>query len=97
VGTVVFGDFEWDEQKAESNTRKHGVTFVEAASVFLDLDYLLVADGTAPDRLVALGFSALARVLIVVHCERAERVRIISARRATSRERMTYERRRTRP
>lgn len=97
MSTVVFGDFEWDEEKATENLRKHGVTFEEAATVFLDLDYLLVADPTEPDRFVALGFSALARLLVVVHCERGERVRIISARRATSRERMTYEERREQP
>ena len=94
MGTVVFGDFEWDEQKAAANRSKHGVSFEEAASVFLDLDYLLVADALEPDRFVALGFSAFARFLVVVHCERVERIRIISARRATSRERVTYERRR---
>jgi uncharacterized DUF497 family protein len=94
VGTVVFGDFEWDEQKAAANSRNHGVTFEEAASVFLDLDYLLVTDASHEDRFIALGFSALARLLFVVHCERGERVRIISARRATQGERVMYERRR---
>ncbi len=94
---MVFGDFEWDEHKATHNERKHGVSFEEAASVFLDLDYLLVTDSTGPDRFVALGFSALARLLVVVHCERGERVRIISARRATTRERMRYEQRREQP
>lgn len=90
---MVFGDFEWDERKAAANLEKHGVSFEEAASVFLDLDYVLVRDPSHPDRFTALGFSALARVLVVVHGERGERVRIISARSATRRERVTYERR----
>jgi hypothetical protein len=94
VATVTFGDFEWDSEKAALNTAKHGVTFEEAVTVFLDLDYLLVRDALAPERFVAIGQSSQARILFVVHCERAERLRIISARRATRRERETYERRR---
>jgi uncharacterized DUF497 family protein len=94
VATVVFGDFEWDEAKARSNREKHGVSFEEAVSVFLDLDYLLIQDRSHQDRFVALGFSSLARLLVVVHCERGERIRLISARRATRHERTTYEQRR---
>jgi len=94
VATAVFGDFEWDEQKAAENVRKHGVSFEEAASVFLDLDYLLTADVADAERFVALGYSSLARMLVVVHCERHSRVRIISARPATRMERDTYDRRR---
>jgi len=94
VATVTFGDFEWDVEKATANAAKHGVTFEEAVTVFLDLDYLLVRDAVVPGRFVAIGMSSRARVLFVVHCERGERVRIISARRATRRERDTYERRR---
>jgi uncharacterized protein len=94
VATVTFGDFEWDTDKATANAAKHGVTFDEAVTVFLDLDYLLVRDALAPERFVAIGVSSQARVLFVVHCERGERLRIISARRATRRERETYERRR---
>ncbi len=96
MATKVFGDFEWDEAKARPNLTKHGVSFEEAASVFLDIDYLLVPDRTHPDRFVALGYSTLARLLVVVHGERGERIRIISARRATRRERRGYEDRRTR-
>lgn len=94
MATVTFGDFEWDSEKAELNAAKHGVTFEEAVTVFLDLDYLLVRDTLAPERFVAMGLSSRARILFVVHCERAERLRIIGARRATRRERETYERRR---
>ena len=90
MGDVFFGDFEWDAEKAASNLRKHGVSFEEAASVFSDLNYVLVADSASPDRYVALGYSSLARLVIVVHCERAERLRIISARRATHLESKEY-------
>ena len=94
MATVVFGDFEWDEEKARLNREKHGVSFEEAASVFLDLDYCLIRDRLHEDRFVALGFSGFARLLFVVHCERGERIRLLSARRATQRERRTYEQRR---
>lgn len=94
MATVTFGDFEWDADKAAANAAKHGVTFEDAVTVFLDLDYLLVRDEAEPERFVAIGISSQARILFVVHCERGERLRIISARRATRRERETYERRR---
>jgi uncharacterized DUF497 family protein len=94
VATVTFGDFEWDADKATANAAKHGVPFEEAVTVFLDLDYLLIRDAVVPERFVALGVSKLAQVLFVVHCERGEKVRIISARRATRREREIYDRRR---
>ena len=93
VATVTFGDFEWDADKAAANLAKHGVTFEEAVTVFLDLDYLLVRDDLEPDRFVAIGMSSQARVLFVVHCEKGETLRIISARRATRLEREAYERR----
>ena len=89
--TVTFGDFEWDADKANANAVKHGVAFEEAVTVFLDLDYLLISDAAEPDRFVAMGMSKQARVLFVVHCERVEKIRIISARCATRQERETYE------
>jgi uncharacterized DUF497 family protein len=94
VPTVAFGDFEWDSDKAAANAAKHGVTFEEATTVFLDLDYLLIRDALERERFVAIGMSSQARILLVVHCERGQTLRIISARRATRRERETYERRR---
>ena len=78
---MTFGDFEWDADKAAANLAKHGITFEEAATIFLDLDYLLLPDAAEPERFMAIG------------CERGEKIRIISARRATRRERETYERR----
>ena len=95
MATVIFGDFEWNSEKAETNREKHGVTFEEATTVFLDLNYELVGDPTNPERVIALGYSSLARMLFVVHCERGERVRIISARKASRTERNNYETRRS--
>jgi uncharacterized protein len=97
MATVGFGDFEWDEDRARSNLEKHGVSFEEASSVFLDPYFLATDDPTANDRFIALGFSRLARLLFVVHLERGEKVRLISARRASRSERRTYEQRRKDP
>ena len=95
--TVIHGDFEWDADKAAANFQKHAFSFEEATTVFLDLDYLVTRDSTSSERFLALGFSNQARLLIVVHVEPQDRVRIISARRATKTERHTYEQRRPEP
>jgi uncharacterized DUF497 family protein len=92
--TVVYGDFEWDADKAAANLAKHGVSFEEASTVFGDPCYILRADDRHPDTFLALGLSGLARLLMVVHVERGLRVRIISARMATKSEAQEYERRR---
>lgn len=89
--------FEWDTDKADSNLQKHGVSFDEAAGVFWDEHGLLIADpdhSDHEDRFILLGISERLRVLVVVHCERGCRIRIISARRATANERRQYERKR---
>jgi uncharacterized DUF497 family protein len=88
---VVFGDFEWDAAKAAANVGKHGISFEEGASVFSDPNYVLVRDARHHDRYLALGYSSLARMLVVVHCERAERIRLISVRRATNSEAKDYD------
>ena len=86
--------FEWDGKKAESNDRKHGVTFDEASTVFGDPLGLLMPD---PDhslheqRYLLLGMSNQQRLLVVAFAERPPRTRLISARRATRRERRRYE------
>ena len=86
--------FEWDPEKAESNARKHGVTFDEASTVFGDPLGLLMPD---PDhslnekRYVVLGMSNKQRLLVVAFAERPPRTRLISARRAAPRERRRYE------
>jgi uncharacterized DUF497 family protein len=91
VATVVEGDFEWDDAKAESNLGKHGVSFAEGATVFADPWAVYLDDGSATDRVVVIGTSIRERVLCVVHLERGVRDRIISARRATRPERDVYE------
>ena len=94
MATIVYGDFEWDEEKAVANLAKHGISFEEASTVFADPCYILLADETHPDRFWAIGMSGLARLLTVVHVERGAQMRIVSARRATQSEGQTYERRR---
>jgi hypothetical protein len=81
--TVFEGDFEWDTAKAASNLAKHGVSFPEAATVFADPYAVYLDDGSGIGRLVVIGTSLRERLLYVVHVERGERDRIISARPAT--------------
>jgi hypothetical protein len=86
--------FEWDDEKAAINLRKHGVDFEEAKTVFEDPFAITIADelhSEAEERGIILGFSLLSRVLLVVHTERKERIRLISARQATPSERSQYE------
>jgi len=85
--------FEWDPAKAASNRKKHGVSFMEAVMVLFDPLSLTVEDPRheAPIRWITLGESCLARLLAVVHTDDDDTIRIISARKATSRERRNYE------
>lgn len=85
-------EFEWDENKARSNVEKHGITFEEAAEIFLDPFYV-VGDASASReaREFALGYSAADRLLLVLHIERDTKIRMISARIATCTERKLYE------
>ena len=89
--TVVEGDFEWDSVKAAANLVKHGVSFAEAATVFADPFAVYLDDGSGVGRMVVIGASLRERVLYVVHVERGQRDRIISARPATRGERDVYE------
>ncbi len=89
--TVVDGDFEWDSEKAASNLVKHGVSFPEAATVFADRLAISLDDGSGLGHMVVIGTSLQERVLFVVHVERGQRDRIVSARPATSGERDVYE------
>ena len=87
-------EFEWDLEKAESNLRKHGVSFVEAASVFFDTLSVTIPDplhSAEEDRFVITGLSNRQRHLVVVHSDRGVRIRIISARLASPSERKRYE------
>lgn len=89
--TVVEGDFEWDSAKASSNIEKHGVSFPEAATVFADPMAVYLDDGSGTGNMVVIGASLRERVLFVVHVERGERDRIISARVASADERAVYD------
>ena len=86
--------FEWDIEKAKGNERKHGVTFDEASTVFADPLSLTIHDplhSENEERFILIGNSHKSRILIVVHTERAENIRIICARKATKNERSYYE------
>ena len=90
--------FDWDPRKSASNRRKHGVTFEEASTVFSDEHALLIDDpdhSKEEDRFILLGLSSSLRMLVVCHCyrESAQVIRIISARKATRKEREFYNRR----
>lgn len=86
--------FEWDAAKAQSNVRKHGVTFEEAASVFSDALAYTFNDpdhSIGESRFLTFGMSQWGQVLAVIHTERGHAIRIISARKATKQERVIYE------
>jgi uncharacterized DUF497 family protein len=87
--------FEWDEKKNASNKKKHGVSFEEGQTVFVDENALLIHDPDHSDeeeRFVMLGLSARLRVLVVCHSYRRDQasIRIISARKATRLEQKQY-------
>jgi uncharacterized DUF497 family protein len=90
VATVVCGDFEWDDAKAEANVKKHGVSFEEAATVFADPRAIFMDDGSGDGPIAIIGLSVNARTLYVVHVERGTRDRIVSARQATKSEETVY-------
>src|SRR5258708_5638972 len=86
--------FEWDGNKAAQNLQKHSVTFQEAATIFGDPFSLTFSDpdhSNAEDRFITIGSSHRNRLLVVAHTDRHDRIRIISAREATRREREIYE------
>jgi uncharacterized protein len=87
--------FEWDERKSVANARKHGVSFEEAKSVFVDERAKLIDDpdhSDDEDRFVLLGLSGALRLLLVCHCYRLDgnAIRIISARKASAHESKSY-------
>jgi uncharacterized protein len=90
--------FEWDEEKAEINETKHGVSFLEAKTVFNDPYAITIPDpehSITEDRWVDMGMSSRFRILYVVYTERRTAIRIISCRPATPKERKIYEQQRT--
>lgn len=87
--------FSWDDRKEQANQRKHGVSFEEAVTAFADENARLKHDpdhSQDEDRFILLGFSARFRLLIVAHAYRQDEteIRIISARKATRKERKQY-------
>ena len=86
--------FEWDPEKARTNVTKHDVTFDEASTAFEDILSVTISDPLHSEdeaRFVLIGYSYRGKLLVVVHTDRNDRVRIISARPATRRERISHE------
>ena len=86
--------FEWDQNKAKKNIRIHGISFDEASTAFRDSLSLTIYDplhSDEEDRFVLIGNSYKNRLLVVVHSERGDNIRIISARKTNKNERKYYE------
>jgi len=83
--------FEWDPDKAAGNQRKHGVRFAEATTVLEGSGLTMLDETAGEERFVDLGLSSLGRVLVVIYTIRGDRIRIISARKASTNERAKYE------
>ena len=86
--------FEYDKNKSLANKQKHGITFDEATTVFADPLSLTIPDplhSELEERFVIMGVSHKNRILVVIHTERGDGIRIISARKATKKERSYYE------
>ena len=85
-------NYEWDPNKAKSNYMKHGIRFADAVGVFEDENAITIEDDhQKEDRFIIIGRDFLSRILVVVYTFRDIVIRIISARRATARERKMYE------
>ena len=85
-------DVEWDEPKARSNLQKHGVDFSDAVTALEDPFALTIPDdSTEEERFASLGLDGFGRLLVVVYTMRDDRIRLISARRATRHEQRQYE------
>jgi uncharacterized DUF497 family protein len=87
-------NFEWDEEKAKANMKKHGVNFDEATTVFIDPFSMTKSDpdhSVDEQRYIDIGISDEGRVLIVSYIERGANIRLISSRKATPSERRFYE------
>ena len=87
-------NFEWEEEKAKANLKKHRVSFDEATTVFIDPLSITIPDpdhSVDEQRYIDIGSSDKGRVLVVVYTERGSNIRIISCRKATPSERKLYE------
>ena len=84
--------YQWDNNKAAANLRKHGIDFADAVLVFSDDLAITVSDDRFnEERFITIGIDALDRVLVVVYTYRGTKIRLISARSATRQERQQYE------
>ncbi len=84
--------YQWDPNKAKSNLKKHGVNFADAVGVFEDENAITIEDEhESESRFITIGRDFLRRILVVVYTFRGVIIRIISARKATARERKIYE------
>lgn len=86
--------FEWDPKKAKENLGLHRISFDEASTAFADTLSLVIYDplhSEEEDRFILMGNSCRNRLLVIVHTERGDSIRIISARKATRKERKQYE------
>ena len=85
-------EFEFDPAKAKANLRKHGVAFSDAEQALRDANALTIEDPDSEDeqRFITIGMDALGRVLVVIHTQRGERIRIVSARKASRGEMENY-------
>jgi uncharacterized DUF497 family protein len=84
--------YQWDNDKATANLRKHGIDFADAVSVFSDDLAITIPDERFDEeRFITVGMDAFSRVLVVVYTWRGNEIRLISARKATRRERKQYE------
>ncbi len=86
--------FEWDEEKAKANLKKHKVSFEEATTVLIDSFSITISDpdhSVDEQRYIDIGISDKGRLLVVIYTERGSNIRIISCRKATPSERKLYE------
>jgi uncharacterized DUF497 family protein len=87
-------ELEWDNEKAASNLKKHGVSFEEGATIFNDPEIATIFDpdhSEDEERYISIGTSVQGHLLVIVHTEREERIRLISCRKPTNAERKAYE------
>jgi uncharacterized DUF497 family protein len=89
----MWSGFEWDATKAKSNLTKHRVSFEDATTIFDDEHSQTIYDpghSDSEERFITMGVSSSGQILVVCHCDRADHIRIISARRAVPREQRNY-------
>ena len=92
VHTIIKMAYQWDQDKAAANLRKHGIDFADAVSVFSDDLAITIPDERFDEeRFVTIGIDAFGRVLVVVYTLRDDEIRLISARIATRQEQQQYE------